>query len=287
MKEKVTYKQLQSNEINGLLILEIVSIPDHTILGESNVETCEIKNKNNMGGLLSEIYQIYRTNILSGKICDVSLELLWCTEKVENQPYESKIRLFLIIRYIGDNENIVCDYINTIGNICVTSLNAMKYATEVIDVDTFMEDFASIEDTKIRAVAKDESINNLQNQFMPICYSYDVIPENNDDLRYVINSLINSHCSAVSISLTATYYSADEIQVIGSTAQILDNLHKGIGVDQTNVITDVSAEKYVQQYKYYEQNKGARLFNYNILVYGSRDDVDNISAKLYGYINSD
>ena len=87
MKEKVTYKQLQSNEINGLLILEIVSIPDHTILGESNVETCEIKNKNNMGGLLSEIYQIYRTNILSGKICDVSLELLWCTEKVENQPY--------------------------------------------------------------------------------------------------------------------------------------------------------------------------------------------------------
>lgn len=286
MPREITFKELQSGELNAVLILEIISIPDKNVIGCSLIEEAEAKNKENIGNLLSEIYQTYKTNITGNNLCDISIEVLWLTEKEENQPYKAKIRLFLIIRYIGKDNIEVSNSINGVGKLCADYLQNMKYGFKEVECEEFIHEFEKIDDSKIRTIVKGESLNNLQNQFLPVCYSYDIIPENNADLGCITNSLINYPNCAVSIQLMSTYFFEEEIQIINQTTQMLDTLQKGIGIDSSNFITDPLAEKYAQRYKYYEQNKAGNLFSFNILVYGSGEAVDNVSTKIYGHLNS-
>ena len=276
MFNNVSFKELHSGELNAVLILEIVNIPDKEILGDITIEEAEINSKLNIGRLLSEIYQTYKMNITAGLSCDISLELLWLTEKVDNQPYKARIRLFLIIRYIGQHKAVVADAIKGICRLCTDSLQAMKYKLIEVDYESFMSEYKKINDNKIQAIVKGESLNNLQNQILPVCYSYDIIPENNADLSNISNSLIEYPDSAVSIQLIPTYFEAEELQTINQMTQMLDSLRKGIGMDLTTSISDSLADTYAQRYKYYEQNKAGNLFNYNILVYGNEYAVDNI-----------
>lgn len=286
MSDNITFKELNSGEQNGVMILEITSIPDKSIFGETT-EGIEERNKLNTGNLLSEIYQIYKTNIMSGILCDVALEFLWTTEAVKNQPYKAKIRLFVVIRYIGDNIADVNNSIKTISGLCMNYLSSMKYRAVPVIYDEFIEIFKGINDRKIRALVKGESLNSMNNQFFPACYSYDIIQNSNMDLSNIANTLTSYPDCAVSMQLMPTYYSSEEIQTIGQMVQTLDNLQKGIGLDPVNTISDVSAEKYTQKYQYYEENKNGILFNFNILVYGSEEAVNNVAAKLYSHINSD
>lgn len=287
MLNNISFKDLYNGETNAVLILEIVNIPDKGIFGDMAIEEAEINSKLNMGRLLSEIYQTYKTNATAGFSCDISLELLWLTEKVDNQPYKARIRLFLIIRYIGQHKAVVADAIKGICRLCTDSLQAMKYKLIEVDYESFMSEYKKINDNKIQAIVKGESLNNLQNQILPVCYSYDIIPENNADLSNISNSLIEYPDSAVSIQLMPTYFEAEELQTINQMTQMLDSLRKGIGMDLTTSISDSLADTYAQRYKYYEQNKAGNLFNYNILVYGNEYAVDNIATKIYGHINSD
>ena len=47
------------------------------------------------------------------------------------------------------------------------------------------------------------------------------------------------------------------------------------------------AEKHAETYKYYERNKNAALFTYNILIYGSREAATNLSSRVYNHINGE
>jgi len=38
-------------------------------------------------------------------------------------------------------------------------------------------------------------------------------------------------------------------------------------------------------YKYYEKNKNAPLFNFNIMVYGSQQAIDSVSTRIYGQLS--
>lgn len=279
---------LSNNEFVGLATIEIISIPNISILttGES-AESIALNYKKDMANLLTEIYQQYKAlNATNYQNNDISLELLWVTEPVVNQPYKAEIKLYLIARAIHIDENSVKNTINSILHISQTTLDLLKYEYKEIEYEELAVTIKKINKQKITAIAKEERIENLQNQILPFCYSFDSLPGNNQDLSRIVNTLINYPNCAISFQLIPTTYSSAEIGELEKMTQMLDTLYKGVTEQGVGNVSFALAEKHAATYKYYTQNKNNALFQFNILIYGDETAASSISTRVYGHLNT-
>ena len=170
--------ELQSGETLGLGAIEITSIPHASILQKrySVTPNIDAEYKQDMARLLSELFQSYKHNFIAGGCYkDIALELLWCTEEVKNQPYKANIKLYLIVRAIDDSVKAVENAISSFLRICRATLDLDKYEYRGISFGDLAPRIQNIDDTSICAIVKEERIENLQNQILPSCYSFDRI----------------------------------------------------------------------------------------------------------------
>jgi len=274
---------LSSNENVGLGIIEIISVPSIKIVSDKypDSQTMAVGYKKEMGNLLAQVYQHYKMSPN-----DISLEILWTTYSAVNQPYKANIRLFLLLRSIGNDNNSVEKNINAVLQICKTTLDLQKYEYKTLSYDQLLPIVENIEEQSIYAIVKEERLENLQNAILPTCYSFDQIPVGEVDMSKLVNTLINYPDCAVSFQLIPTAYNSTEIQEIDKMTLMLDNLHKGIAEQGVGNISFAAAEKPSLTYKYYTQNKNNALFNFNILIYGKQEAVQNISSSVYGQLNA-
>lgn len=280
---KVSTKKIKSNEYVSMSAIEILTIPHVSIIdGNLNVDECIEKYKSDFVGALNEVYQLCKYE----KIEDVSIELLWKTEKVVNQTYSANIRLFMIFRAINIDENKSINVILKLSNIFKSVLKLQKY--EVIDIDDIQlkNVINEIDDSNIKSIIKEEKVENLQNQIIPFCYSYDVFSQSNNDLSRLINVLIEHPNSAVSIQLIPTYFKNNELAEIDRIAQSLEVLTKGIMEHGIGNVSFALAEKHSKVYKYYSDHKSQGLFNFNLIVYGDSIAAAQISSGFLGLLSS-
>lgn len=274
---------LSSNESVGLGVIEIVSVPSIKILSDKypDSQVMAAGYKKEMGNLLAQVYQHYKM-----LLNDISLEILWTTHSVANQPYKANIRLFLLVRNIGNDNDSVEKNVSIVLQICKTTLDLQKYEYKTLSCDELLTIVKGVEEQSICAIVKEEKIENLQNSMLPVCYSFDPIPAGETDMGKLVNTLINYPNCAISFQLIPTAYSHAETQEIDKMTLILDNLHKGIAEQGVGNISFAAAEKPSLTYKYYAQNKSNALFNFNILIYGKQEAVQNISSSVYGQLNA-
>lgn len=279
---------LTDGEIIALKAIEIITIPDVSII-DNEIRDIEIVNsyKSDMSSLLTEVYQIFKAKSNESNCAkDVSLEFLWKTTPVANQPYKAKISLFLIVRAIDFDDSIAVGLVDSIMNICESSLDLQKYEYKEISNQYLSSVVEQIDDDSIKAIVKEERIENLQNQLLPFCFGYDQFAPSENDLSRIVNALINCPDSAYSCQIIPVFFNRDEISEINRITQMLDTLYKGITDQSIGNISFTLAEKQVALYKYYSEQKNNALFLFNILVYGSRENASNISTKVYGQLNS-
>lgn len=279
----VSTKKIKSNEYVSLSAIEILSIPHISIIDSSlNVDEYLEKYKSDFVGALNEVYQLCKYE----KIEDVSIELLWKTEKAVNQTYSANIRLFMIFRVINIDENKSINVILKLSNVFKSVLKLQKY--EVIDIDDIQlkNVINEIDDSNIKSIIKEEKVENLQNQIIPFCYSYDVFSQSNNDLSRLINVLIEHPNSAVSIQLIPTYFKNNELAEIDRIAQSLEVLTKGIMEHGIGNVSFALAEKHSEVYKYYSDHKSQGLFNFNLIVYGDSIAAAQISSGFLGLLSS-
>lgn len=281
---------LSSDEFVGLGAIEITSVPDISILTTeqpANAELVTLSYKRDMANLLTEIYQQYRVlNTVNGMHNDLSIECMWVTQGVANQPYKADIKLYLIARAIDTDANSVSSTINSLLRICHATLDLLKYEYREIGYEELSAIVGKVSDKKITAIVKEERVENLQNQILPFCYSYDKLPGNNQDLSRIVNTLINYPECALSFQLIPATYTPAETDELGRMTQMLDTLYKGVTEQGVGNVSFSLAEKHAATYKYYTQNKNKALYQFNILVYGDDDAVSNISTRVYGHLNT-
>ena len=283
---KILIGYLESGEAVALQALEISSVPDISIIDSNADETAVIDGyKRDMGNLLSEIYQNYKAQCgVTGQNQDVSLELLWTTEKVVNQPYRAKIRLFLIVRAIGRTPGEASEMTFPVMTALRSTLDLQKYEYRDMDEEELMGCVRAVDDSAVKALVKEETLENLQNQMIPVCYAYDRIPDSGQDLSRIVNSLIDHPGCAVSFQLIPAWLDGNEINELSRMMQLLDTLSKG--AVETGNMSFALAEKHAETYRYYTDQKNNALFLYNILIYGNPEAVSNLSSRVYAQINS-
>lgn len=288
-REMVSYEILNSGEHVGVSILEITAIPDFSIISSKYISAVEADNdyKKGMASLLTEAYQNFRTTeMYTGIAPDLSLELLWITEPVRNQPYNARIRLFLLVRAIGNNKDEIAQSITQMIKISKSVLALQKYEFISVVYADFRPLLSSVNGDSIKALVKEEKLENLQNQLLPQCLSFERIPQNESNLSRLVNTLIEYPNCAVSLQLIPTKLSPAEADTLGRVRQMLDTLTRGVMDQSIGNISFSLAEKHAETYKFYEENKNGALFQFNLVVYGMGQAADSVASSLYGQLNS-
>ena len=282
-------RRLKSKEVVALKVLSITTIPHISILKSDNESSKEIVSKNieDFKRLISEIYQIYKRKNCNTQSNDMCIELLWKTEKTNNQTYKAAIKLFFIIRAIANNESEAKGTVEELSTLCCSSLNYQKYDFCEVPFDEFYENLALVDESSVSAIIKDDGVASLQNQYLPFTYSYGLYNNLNLNLERVMNSLVDYPNTAISFQIMPSSFSDVESSIIDSTTQSLNNLSTGVFEQGIGNIRISLAEKAATVYKYYSERKNTPTFLYNILVFGSNEAVSNIANNISGQLSID
>ena len=281
--------ELQSGEFVGIGAIEISSIPTLTILKDSYPAGADIDNEYRQGfdNLLTELYQAYKTYIDRYEKAELSFEILWLTEPVVNQPFKAKINLYLVLRAISNNSQSAVSMVERLVNSCDSMLKMYQYGAIPADPDILDATVSKLQVQDIEALVKDERVDNLQNQMLPLCYAFDRFNGYAHDLGAVVNSLIDHPNTVFSVQLIPTTLSQSEDSAITQLTPILDTLSKGVITQGVGSVRFSNADALFDTYKYYQSSRNNALFSYNFMVYGEKLAVDDIASKLHGVLAYD
>ena len=287
-RQSLTVESLANGEKIALGALEITSIPHMSIIDDNKpMKDIVGKYQEEMTELLNELYQFFRASGKNdGRYKDLSYELLWLTQPVSNQPYNADVKLFIIVRSIENNENNAKELVAHQIGLIKSTLAIQKYSYRDVEYTELSQYVESIDDTSINAIVKEERVENLQNQLLPFCYSYDCLPEDTGDLSKVANVLIEYPNAAVSMQLIPTYFQTGEMAEVDQLTQTLETLNRGIMEHGVGHIGFGLAEKSAEIYRYYAERKQSPIFNFNILIYGSPAATSNISRRVFSQVSS-
>ena len=267
--------EISSGEYVGVCSIEITSIPDISIISSRYQDYTDIEKEymNNFSSLASEVFQNYKYIISQNSNAEISMELLWVTEPVNNQPYKAKIRPFLVIRAISGDQSSAQAIIEQIYSLYESSLKLQKYGFEEIEFPRLTEIISGVQIEDSIAIVKDEREENLNNQFLSAAYSIDVFDSYAHDMS--------------SIQLFPTQLTVEEKTEIARIAQILDTLNKGVMTQGIGNVSISAAGHLAEIYKYYQTVSAGAMFGYNIIVAGSYGNTDKLASKVQGYISYD
>ena len=148
---EVSTRKIKSNEYVSLSAIEILSIPHISIIDSNlNVDEYLEKYKSDFVGVFNEVYQLCKYE----RIEDVSIELLWKTEKAVNQIYAANIRLFMIFRAINADDSKSVKVVKKLSDIFTSILKSERY--EVADVNDINLNnvISEIDDSSIKTIIR-------------------------------------------------------------------------------------------------------------------------------------
>ena len=183
--------QINSGEYVGIRVIAIKSIPHISTLSESLRPPEHIEHyAQDMANLLSEIYQQYKELYLhTGQNHDISIELSWITESIDNQLHNANIHLYILLRSIHSIKQRVEEILQILSGLLKATLDGGKYEYEDCSFTDFYSMFSCASNGVCQAIVKEERIEDLQNSYMPACYAYDKLPTDYQDLSRLASVL--------------------------------------------------------------------------------------------------
>ena len=275
---RIDYYDLADDRKLGISIFEIASVPNITAYGKNPSENCE-KLANEFVQLLVEMHKL-----VSNNIC---MELLWITEKAQNQTFLSKIRIFSVLRKIGIHKNQIEYELNNVEKNLVTSLSAMQFSIKEGDeTETDLKKLLfDIDDSCVYSAVKSEKCIGNANSIYPY-YFCDVIPNRNSvNFNALISALSQNEKCCISFQLFPIRLSNEELYLINEVAGELGRIASGTIINR-ETYRDALASEPLKVYTYYNEHRNAPVFQYNILVFGERASCANLTTKLISLIQS-
>lgn len=274
----ISYYELSDNRKLGVSVFEIVSLPNISNYSKNPKESCEYIAKEFVR-LLEELHKL-----LGEHTC---LELLWITEKAQNQTFTSKIHIFSVLRKIGLEKEQIEYELNNVEKNLTTSLSAMQFGMQEGEAvkPTLEELLKSVDDSCVYSVVKSEKCIGNANSIYPYYYC-DVIPNRSiTNFNALIATLSQNEGCCVSFQIFPTYLSNQETYMINEVAGELDRIVTGTIINR-EMYRDTMAREPLKVYSYYNEHRNAPVFQYNILVFGERASCANLTTKLISLMQS-
>ena len=254
----ICYYELADNRYLGMSVFEISSFPGSISTNTNLQENCE-KIADTFQQILSETHRMVSQN--------VCMELLWLTEKTENQIFRSKIRIFGVLRKLGSDKESIAYMLENIKRNYVTTLSAMQFGilTEESVTQDLMNMLGQVDDSCVYSVVKSERCLGNANSIYPY-YFCDVIPGHNvSNFNGLISGLSQQENCCVSFQLFPVQMTTEEITIINEVAGELGRITSGMMINR-ELYRDSAAGEPLKAYNYYNERRNEPYFLYNILV---------------------
>ena len=295
-----TVKNLGANK--GFLSVEIIkvtSVPHLSILTGGDVsseksEQITLHDKLNMQGLLYELYQQYKQRLYDKAIPqNEAIELLWITRPVTNQPHEAAVDLYIIARSLQPTQQDASEVTSSMMAVCQERLTMGHFefedgnSHELSSTEAFMAMCQNVSYQSMKAIVKNERIDDLQNTMLQACYAYDTIPKTTADLSRLVTSIIKVPNCAVTFQLMPTFLQDSERQELTAKAQALNMIANGVEVQNVGCVKIESAGRAEASYRYYNDNGDQPLFLFNILAASGTKSNSQLTSSIMGQLNAE
>lgn len=252
-------------------ILEITAFPKAEIIDKDNKKAFEM----NMKAFNQMLFELHKISDMNSTVA----EILWVSEKVENQTFKSKVRVFVVIRKIGTDINLLDKETKTIQSNFISELNQVKFETRPFELKdkSFINLVKNIDFSSLLTITKKEKIVGNSASYGNY-YTWDILNNNsNDTMSGFISSISqNSNC-AVSFQIIPTSLSSNELIYLNELS---------VQYKQVIGMGDISAEIPLKTNQYLLDRSQKPLFFYNICTFGNVDCCRFITTKLLSVLQS-
>ncbi len=252
-------------------IFEITAFPKAEIIDNDHKIAFEM-NKKVFEQIVFELHKISDAN-------STVAEILWISEKVENQTFGAKARVFIVIRKIGNKIDLLNREINAIQSNCISALNQAKFEARLFDLEDkdFINLAKNIDCSGLLTIAKREKFVGNSASYSSY-YTWDVLNNDSDDtMSGLVSEISQSENCAVSFQIIPTTLTNIELTYLNE----LSAQYK-----QVMVMGDVSAETPLKTNKYLLDRSQKPLFYYNICTFGTIETCRLITTKLLSVLQS-
>ncbi len=262
--------------IAGMRIAEISEIPHYKLINESGLDRANME----LRGFFTDMLRNF-----CGQNRDMmaSLELLFISEEVTNQAYRAQVRIYLIVRALGTDVNVVTERLNSYEEIFTNEFKDKFYEIEFIHdgekMDEFEKQLKSVNhETEISVSKKEEAPTFM---LSPDGYLYFThIPgkvkfDNNDNL---FNALTQYPGLAVMIQIIPSTYTEQEKFAIGAMNQQMSMI--AAQMISRMMRPDPTFLRIQQYFQMYQQQTMDDMFLYNYVICGAKNVTENLAGNL-------
>ena len=252
MKNDAIITELEDGEFLATDIIEVFEIPDIAILNTNlNERETTLKVKNTFKELLSEIYISCNQNRPKWyENDDYSIEIVFSSTEVENQTFNAKVNIYIILRGINENKEFLVNKISELKNLVKVTLNYSKFSIKEIDkkLETLEQIKYRFKQNK-RAIVKDTEVQQLQNMYIPQIDMFDRFAEKITNCTKIVNTLMQYPNSQVIIDLIPTVLNNNESTGLEQLVNTLDILKNNLQNANSNFST-MFIDKVLSNYRY-------------------------------------
>ena len=267
---------LKNGQVIGMSIAEVVSVPFFELL-DKNIDRANYLN------------QVLFTQLITGfhrraEVNNTAIEFLFQSVGVDNQTYKAQVKLFVILRQIGENATSLENNIKHLMQSIKYDLEEKNFAVSVFDDLTdfqiFEQALASVHTESVLAVSKNERVINNSMPGNGIIYYTDIIDASeNINLSTLTNAMTQYPGSLISIQVIPTQYTSAELQQI-ERGKVFLNYYVSNLKYQQGLRVDNNIQAIVDAYDYYFDSVKEQLFYYNFVVYGTHNGAHDLANKL-------
>lgn len=275
---EVSIYELSDDRYLGIKAFEVLSVPSVTTYSKNKDENCE-KVVKAFTQLLTELHKLSGTN--------VCIELIWVTEKAHYQTFQSRVRIFSILRKINRNVNKIKNELNNLQRNIISTLASLQYSIEEVNINDsiFSELISNVDDSCVYGIVKGEKCKSNSNSLYPY-YFTDIVPNGNiSNFNSLISTLSQYENCCVSFQIFPVTLTNEELHMINEVSAELGRIATGTIVDR-QMYKDALAEEPFKVYSYYNERNSSPIFMYNILTFGERNSCASIATKLVSLLQS-
>lgn len=268
--------ELANGNFVSMAIAEVVSVPYYEFYSK------DIDRANYMNQVL--FTQILQSLHRKSEYENTSFELLFQSVAVDNQTYKAQVKMFVLIRKIGNvkvkNETDVSDFIDSIKQDMEDKNFSVYIFDEEKDFDDFTDSLAGCDYSHKLSVSKNEKLIANALSLNGVTYYNEVIePSENVNPSTLINALSGYPGSVISLQIIPTQYRTAELQAIEEGNNFFEHYVSEIMYRQ-GVHVDVNTKKVADAYKYYSWASNEQLFLYSFVVYSGYSGSVDLANKL-------
>ena len=268
--------ELANGMFVSMAIAEVTSVPFFELFSK------DLDRANYMNQVL--FTQILQAMHRKSDAENTAFEFLFQSIGVDNQTYKAQVRLFIIVRRIGDeksaNESFIYDMMSSIKN----DLEDKNYSISIFDTEEdyklFEESLSKTNCSKSLSISKKEkAIGNALSANGLMYYNEVIDPAENVNISTFTNALTQYPGSTVLMQIIPTKYNIQEIYAIEECKNFLAHYVSEIRYRQ-GIRVDANTQMVVDAYDYYSQANNELLFLYNFVVFSEYSSAIDLANKL-------